>query len=79
MEKAPGRAYADFDDSLRELSSLWMELTDEFLTQFNAMSGHKMHIADLVYSSDRRADSPATVFSRSNNKLLTFINVRRKY
>ena len=59
MEKAPGKAYADFDDSLRELSSLWMELTDEFLTQVNAVTGHKMHIADLICSAHRRADSPA--------------------
>jgi hypothetical protein len=66
MEKAPGRAYADFDDSLRDLTSLWMELINEFLTQYNAISGHKMHIADLIYSSYRRADSPSPASPESD-------------
>jgi len=58
METAPGSAYADFDDSLQELCSLWMELTDEFLAQFNAIAAHEMHMADLGCSSYRRARDP---------------------
>ena len=58
MEKAPGSAYADFDDSLQELCSIWMELTGEFLAQFNAIEAHEMHMADLRCSSYRRARDP---------------------
>lgn len=58
MEKAPGSAYADFDNSLQELCSLWMDLTDEFLLQINAIAEHEMHMADLGCSSYRRARDP---------------------
>jgi hypothetical protein len=58
MEKTTGSAYADFDDSLQKLCSLWMELTEEFLSQFNALAGHEMHMADLRCSSYHRALDP---------------------
>ena len=64
MEKAPGRAYTDFDDSLRDLTYLWMELINEFLAQFNAVTAQKLHIADLKYSSHRRAGYPAPLSPR---------------
>jgi hypothetical protein len=39
MEKAPGREYADFDEMLRELADLWMELGSEFRGRFRKIRG----------------------------------------
>ncbi len=30
MEKSPGTAYSEFDDSLRELAEMWMDMSSEF-------------------------------------------------
>jgi len=54
MEKSPGSAYYDFNDSLQELTDLWMELVNEFCCKFKKLTGNEMRIEDLMSSSKRR-------------------------
>lgn len=42
MEKAPGKAYTDFDDSLEKLAALWMELGSEFRLKFKNIKGSEI-------------------------------------
>lgn len=54
MEKTPGSAYYDFDNSLQELADLWMEMVDEFCSKFKKLTGNELRIEDLMSSSRRR-------------------------
>jgi len=42
MEKAPKKAYTEFDDSLQELADLWIELGSEFSVQFKNIKGFEI-------------------------------------
>ena len=42
MEKTPGKAYAEFDDSLQKLADLWMELCSEFRLEFKNIKGFEI-------------------------------------
>lgn len=39
MEKTPGKAYDEFDDSLAELAHLWIELGAQFRMEFRKVKG----------------------------------------
>lgn len=52
MEKAPGRAYYDFDNSLQELADLWMEMVNEFCEKIKIITGNEMRIENLMNSSN---------------------------